>query len=76
MSAKYLTLPVVAERLSTPLETVRYWVYQGRLPAIKPGRHPLVSEAALAAFIESSELGKVRTDRVRNARAASKRGAA
>lgn len=73
MPSKYLTLSQVAEHLHAPLETVRFWVYQGRLPAYKPGRHPLVREADLAAFVEASAVGKVRAERVRRARVAVRR---
>ncbi len=71
-TSRYLTLDQVAERLSTPLATVRYWLALGKLRAYKPGRRPLVSEADLAEFVETSEIGKVRAVRAKRARAAQK----
>ena len=52
-----LTLAQVAEKLSTPVKTVRLWVGQGRLPAFKPGRQHLVKPADLEAFVEASAVG-------------------
>jgi excisionase family DNA binding protein len=49
----YLRLPEVAERLRTPVATVRQWVWKGRLRAYKPGLHVLVAESDLAAFLAS-----------------------
>lgn len=66
---RYLTLSQVAERLSTPAETVRYWVHVGKLRAYKPGARVLVRETDLAAFVEGSELGKMRAEKVKRARA-------
>jgi hypothetical protein len=44
-------------------------VHAGKLRAFKPGRHPLVRETDLAAFVEAAELGKVRAEKVKRARA-------
>lgn len=52
-----LTLTQVAERLQTPVKTIRLWVSQQRLPAFKPGRQHLVKEADLLAFLEASAVG-------------------
>lgn len=65
----YLTLDQVAERLHTPIATVRYWVSVGKLQAYKPGRHPLIRESDLEAFVESSAIGTVRSTRARQRRA-------
>lgn len=51
----YLLVSEVAAICRVPVETARYWIYQGRLPSIKPGRHRLVSRRALAAFLQASE---------------------
>ena len=75
MSA-YLTLDQVADRLHVPFETARFWVKVGKLPAFKPGRHVLVREADLHAFVEGAALGKVRADRVKRARSVRKGRAA
>jgi excisionase family DNA binding protein len=60
VSARYLTLTQAAERVSTPAETIRYWVHIGKLPAFKPGRQVLIREADLDAFVEASAIGLVR----------------
>ena len=73
MSAKFLTLAQVAERVATPAVTVRYWVHTGKLKAFKPGRQVLVREADLEALIEASAYGAVREAKAkakRKARAA------
>ena len=55
-----LTYEQIAERLHTPIATIRYWVSAGKLVAYKPGRHPLIKESDLAAFIESRSVPAVR----------------
>jgi excisionase family DNA binding protein len=73
VSAKYLTLAQAAERVSTPAETVRYWVHLGRLPASKPGRQVLIREDHLEAFMAASDYSAVREAKAkakRKARAA------
>jgi len=76
MSARYLTLAQAAERISTPAETVRYWVHLGKLPAFKPGRQVLVRETDLDAFVEASAYGAVRAAKAKSARVARKGRAA
>ena len=71
-ATKYLTLDQISEQLHTPLDTVRFWIYSGKLAAFKPGRHPLVREEDLAAFIEGSALSKRRTAAARATRTARK----
>jgi excisionase family DNA binding protein len=68
----FLTYDQVAEQLHVPVATVRYWVSVNKLPAYKPGRHPLVKPADLEKFVEASELGKVRAQRARATRTARK----
>jgi excisionase family DNA binding protein len=73
VSARYLTLREAAAQVSTPTETVRYWVHVGKLRAFKPGRQVLIREDDLAALVESSEIGALReakAKKVRKARAA------
>jgi excisionase family DNA binding protein len=69
VSAKFLTLTQVAERLSTPAATVRYWTAIGKLPAFKPGRQLLVKESDLEAFVDASAVGDQRVVRAKLARA-------
>ena len=71
----FITYAQVAEQLHVPVATVRYWVAVGKLAAYKPGRHPLVKLADVEAFVESSELGKLRTERAKRTRTARKTAA-
>lgn len=50
-----LTTVQVAERLHVTPETVRGMIADGRLRAVKPGRHWLVDEADLAIDLRSLE---------------------
>lgn len=50
----FLTYDQVAQRLHVPVTTVRFWVTAGKLPAFKPGRHPLIRESDVAAFVEGA----------------------
>lgn len=72
----YLTLSQVAERVHVPLETVRYWIYAGKLPAYKPGRSPLVREDELAAFVEGAAVDKQRAAKAKRTRTAVRKGSA
>jgi len=51
---RYLTLKEAGELARTPPETVRKWIWQGRLKAFKPGRNVLVREADIIELIESN----------------------
>lgn len=68
----FLTLEQISKQLHTPLDTVRFWIYSGKLAAFKPGRHPLVREDDLKAFVENSALSKRRTVSARATRSARK----
>ncbi|MBK8169660.1 MAG: helix-turn-helix domain-containing protein [Sandaracinaceae bacterium] len=46
-----LTLSECAEIARAPLSSVRYWVSQGRLRSVRPGRLRLVRRADLALFL-------------------------
>jgi len=69
-SAKFLTLAQAGERVSTPTETIRFWIHVGKLRAFKPGRQVLVREDDLAAMVEASEIGAVREAKAKRARKA------
>jgi excisionase family DNA binding protein len=58
--AGLLTLEEVAAVCHVSPETVRHWIWEGRLTAYKPGRAPLVKEAELLAFVEANETTKKR----------------
>jgi excisionase family DNA binding protein len=60
---RYLTLREAAEIVRTAPETIRYWIWQGRLKGYKPGRSVLVREDELHALIESSETRAPRAKR-------------
>lgn len=70
MSARYLTLAQAAESVSTPAETIRYWVHVGKLRAFKPGRQVLIREDDLAALVEASEVSALREAKAKRARKA------
>ncbi len=51
MASEYLLLEEVAEHARTTISTVRYWITEGRLPSVRPGRRRLVKRADLDAFM-------------------------
>lgn len=61
--AGLLTLEEVAAVCHVSPETVRHWIWEGRLTAYKPGRAPLVKESELLAFVEANETTKKRAAR-------------
>jgi excisionase family DNA binding protein len=65
VSARYLTLAQASERVSTPSETIRYWIHLGRLKGFKPGRQVLVRESDLDELIEASAVDVQRIARAR-----------
>lgn len=52
MEAGLLTLKEASTLMHTPAETIRYWIYQGRLAKVKPGRLVMVRETELRALLE------------------------
>jgi len=69
--AGLLTLEQASELLAgTSTETIRRWIWEGRLRAYKPGMHQLVRESELLAFVEASETRAKRVARRRAAKAA------
>ncbi len=60
---RYITLLDASELCSTPLETLRKWVWLGRLRAYRPGRTVLLREDELRAFIESRSTVKLRAQK-------------
>jgi excisionase family DNA binding protein len=63
--SRYLTLVQAAERVATSAETVRYWIYMGRLKAFKPGRQVLIRESDLEALIEANSVSAQRAARAK-----------
>lgn len=49
----FLTLEQISQNLHTPIESIRWWIQQGKLKAYRPGRKVLVRQDDLLAFIES-----------------------
>lgn len=49
---RYLTISEAAEIARVPRKTLQAWVYAGRLKSTKPGRHRLVREDVLYAFLD------------------------
>lgn len=68
----YLTIDQVAEQTQAPVATVRWWIHTRRLPAFKPGRHVLVKQTDLTAFVESASVAGRSAERVKRARAVRK----
>ncbi len=54
MNGRYLLLEEVAATARVSVSTVRWWIAQGRLPSIRPGRRRLVAFSALATFLAES----------------------
>ena len=50
-----LTVPEAARRTGRNPETIRRWIREGRLPAIKVGTQHVIAEDDLAAAIETSD---------------------
>jgi excisionase family DNA binding protein len=61
--AGLLTLAEAGALVRTPPETIRRWIWEGKLTAYKPGKHQLVKEAELLALVEKSESTKKRAAR-------------
>lgn len=66
----YLTFAEAGALIHHEAETIRHWVWEGRLKGYKPGRVVLVKEAELLALVDASE-----TTKKRAAKARAKRGA-
>jgi excisionase family DNA binding protein len=64
-AARFLTLAEASALIRTPAETLRYWIWQGRLTAYKPGRAVLLREADLLALVEAHETRSVRASRAK-----------
>jgi len=56
MEDRNLSLSSVAGSLSVSERTVRRWIKSGKLKAYKPGRDYRISESALRAFVQESEV--------------------
>jgi excisionase family DNA binding protein len=51
-SEVFYTLQEVAQLCRVSLATVRYWVHTSRIESVRPARHRLVPQPALARFME------------------------
>ncbi|HMJ13643.1 MAG TPA: helix-turn-helix domain-containing protein [Polyangiaceae bacterium] len=60
---RYLTLAEAGALVRASSETVRYWIWQGRLQGFKPGRNVLVREAELIELVRSRETVALRGSR-------------
>jgi excisionase family DNA binding protein len=61
-----LTLEEASELVRAPVSTIRFWIWQGKLTAYKPGRTVLVKQAELVALVEAGETVKKRAARRRS----------
>jgi excisionase family DNA binding protein len=66
-STRMLTLAEAGALVRASPETIRYWVWQGRLEAFKPGRSVLVREADLLQLVEARETRRMRAGRAQAA---------
>jgi prophage regulatory protein len=56
MTDKLLGTEQAAERLSTPIATLRYWIVRGEAPdSFKIGRRRMFRESAIEKFIADRE---------------------
>jgi len=70
---RLLSLAEASALVRTPSETIRYWIWQGRLTSYKPGRAVLVREAELLALVESRETRTIRAGQKGRVAAGAKR---
>lgn len=54
---QWLRVADVASISRATQDTVRYWIKQGRLPSVKPGRFRLVKRSDLDAFLHQNARG-------------------
>jgi excisionase family DNA binding protein len=54
---RLLTVEQIAAATSSPVSSVRSWIYSGRLRSLKVGRRRLVAEPALEAFLGLTDAG-------------------
>jgi len=57
---EFVTLAQASSLIATPSETLRRWIWQGRLKGYKPGRGLLLRRADVLALVEANELGAKR----------------
>jgi len=50
-TSKLLLVEEVAAICRVPVSTVRYWLFVGKLPSVRPGRRRLVREDELERFL-------------------------
>ncbi len=51
---QWLSVEDVSKELGVPVETVRSWIRNKKLPAYKPGKHYLIRPEDLDKFIKDS----------------------
>ncbi|MCP4467735.1 MAG: helix-turn-helix domain-containing protein [Halieaceae bacterium] len=54
---RYYTLAEVAHITRAPQSTVQHWVYTFKLSTVKVGRHRLVPDHSLRAFLQLGDTG-------------------
>jgi excisionase family DNA binding protein len=52
--SEYLYVWQVAQMLGVPIQSVRQWIREGRLPATRPGRRVLVRRRDIDALLRGS----------------------
>ena len=53
MATEWLSVEDIAKELNVPLDTVRGWIRNKRLPAYRPGREYRVKREDLVKFLEN-----------------------
>lgn len=66
----FLTVEEAAAALRVPVATIRYWLAVEKIRGFKPGRRVLIKAEDLTAFVESTEVSKLRAHRAKHTRAA------
>jgi len=56
VTIKFLDVQGIADELGVDVQTVRRWIHEGKLPAIKPGKEFRVRESDLEEFLESTRV--------------------
>ena len=55
--SEYLYVSEVADMCRAPIQSVRQWIREGRLPATRPGRRVLIRRVDVEALLRSAAVG-------------------
>ena len=54
----FLTVSEAADLARVPTKTIQHWIYSGQLVATVRGKHRLIREGVLVAFLEGAPAGQ------------------